>query len=122
MIFNKITPSDLTTKHTSGESADNRIRKSWALQMPESVKDKFKHLPLSAKTQLYKSFDKDVQEKWIKLLSEKNNESIAAGATSIKIGDGLSRLEDKFCFDTDELLIIAAQEFIKEFANTDIKS
>ena len=121
MNFNTITTADLVSKHSSGESADNKIRKAWTLQMPDEVKDKFKNFPSQVKIQLYKSFDKDVKDKWIELMSESNKLAIESGAKVVKVGDNIKRLEDKFCGNPDELLIKAAQLFIIEFNNSEAK-
>lgn len=112
MNFNEITVSDLQPKHSRGESADNRIRKAWSLQMPDSVKDTFKHFPGEVKSQLYKNFDSEVREIWTRMLSAGNEAAKANGAKEVRV-DGFRRLEDKFCKDPDELLIQAAQIFIE---------
>lgn len=120
LVFNEITVSDLQPKHSRGESADNRIRKSWSLQMPESVKKKFSHFPKDVKTQLYASFDKEVGAIWTKLLNDANSNAELSGAKEVRV-NGFKRLEDSFCKDPDELLIQAAQLFIIEFDKTDAK-
>lgn len=121
MNFNEITVNMLQSKHSEGKSADNRIRKSWSIQMPDDVKAKFSHFPSAVKLQMYKSFDAEVNEIWTKMLADANNNAKAQGAKNVRI-DGFVRLEDKFCIDPDELLIQAAQIFIERFAKRDAKS
>lgn len=112
MNFNEITVSELQPKHSRGESADNRIRKAWSLQMPESVKATFKHFPGPVKAQLYKNFDAEVNEIWTRMLTAANDNAKSEGAKEVRV-NGYRRLEDKFCQDPDELLIQAAQIFIE---------
>jgi hypothetical protein len=128
MIFKEITVNDLQPKRTAanttndavGQSADNRIRKAWSLQMPDEVKAKFAHFPGDVKRQLYKSFDQETNEIWVELLANANKEAEAAGAKEIRVG-GFKRLSDEFCKNPDELLIQAAQMFITRFAQRDVK-
>lgn len=120
MNFNEITKADLQPKHSKGESADTRIRRSWTLQMPEEVKSKFSHFPGDVKRQLYKSFDLEVNEIWTSMLAKSNAEAQQQGAKTIRV-DGESRFEDKFCKDPDDLLIQAAQVFITRLATRPIK-
>lgn len=120
MNFNPIKVTDLQAKHSTGESADNRIRKSWSIQMPDEVKAKFKHLPRDVKQQLYKAFDSEVNEIWTELLAKGNTDAAAAGAKEVRVS-GYRRLEDSFARDPDEVLIEAAQTFIVRFAERPIK-
>lgn len=121
MIFNEITVADLQAKHSTGESADNRIRKAWSLQMPEEVKAKFKHFPKDVKMQLYRSFDKETNEIWTNMLANANATAKDSGAKHVRV-NGFVRLEEQFCVDPDELLIQAAQIFIERFSTRDANS
>jgi hypothetical protein len=121
MNFNEIKVSDLQPKHSTGESADTRIRRAWSLQMPDEVKAKFKDFPGSVKTQLYKSFDLEVNEIWTSLLAKRNEQAIESGAKEVRVG-GYRRLQDEFCQDPDQVLIEAAQQFIVEFAKREANS
>ncbi|EQA7786758.1 RNA polymerase-binding protein RpbA [Acinetobacter baumannii] len=121
MNFNEITVNDLQPKHSRGESADNRIRKAWSLQMPDEVKAKFKDFPGDVKRQLYKSFDAEVNEIWTQFLVNRNKHASESGAKEVRV-NGFRRLEDKFCVDPDELLIEAAKIFIERFAKRELKS
>ncbi len=116
MIFKDITVNDLQPKHSRGESADNRVRKAWALQMPDEVKAKFSGFPQSVKAQLYKSFDTEVHDIWTSMLVKLNKHAKDNGAKTVRV-NGFSRLEESFCKDTDLILIEAAQVFIERFAN-----
>lgn len=115
LIFNEITVNDLQPKHSRGESADNRIRKAWSLQMPDEVKAKFAHFPGQVKRQLYISFDKEVNEIWVTMLAKANKHAADNNAKEVRV-NGLKRLEDAYCVDPDEVLIQAAQIFIERFA------
>ncbi|AZU98663.1 RNA polymerase binding protein [Acinetobacter phage vB_AbaM_PhT2] len=118
--FKEITVNDLQPKHSRGESADNRIRKSWSLQMPDEVKAKFANFPGDVKRQLYISFDKEVNEIWTSMLSKANENAAKNNAKEIRV-NGLRRLEDAYCVDPDEVLIQAAQIFIERFAEREAK-
>lgn len=121
MNFIEIKVSDLQPKHSGGESADNRIRKSWSLQMPDEVKAKFKDFPGKVKVQLYRDFDSEVNEIWTDLMAKSNSEAAANGAKEVRVS-GYRRLQDEFCRDPDELLIEAAQIFITRFAQREANS
>ncbi|ADG60009.1 RNA polymerase binding [Acinetobacter phage Acj9] len=121
MNFNEITAADLQPKHSRGESADNRIRKAWSLQMPDEVKAKFAHFPGDVKRQMYKGFDAEVNEIWTKMMSDANQHAKDSGAKTVRV-NGFTRIEDQYCMDPDELLIQAAQSFITKFAQRDAKS
>lgn len=116
-----ITPADIQCKHTIGDSCDTRVRKSWVLQMPEEQKAKFENFPMIVKTQLYRSFDYEVQGIWVKLMMNARIEAEKAGAKYVKVA-GISRLEDEFCVNTDELLILAAQMWLDDFATRQANS
>lgn len=120
MNFIEITTADLQPKHSRGDSADNRVRKAWSLQMPEEVKAKFSHFPGAVKTQMYRSFDAEVHEIWTKMLGKVNQNAKESGAKEVN-QNGFRRLEDKFCQDPDEVLIQAAQIFIERFAKREAK-
>ena len=119
--FKEITVNDLQPKHSRGESADNRIRKAWSLQMPDEVKAKFSHFPGEVKRQLYVSFDKEVNEIWVNMMANANKRAGEQGAKEVLI-DGVKRLEDAYCQDPDELLIQAAQIFIERFAQREAQA
>ena len=114
MNFDTITPADIQPKKTAGESCDTRVRKAWVLQMPEEQKAKFEKFPGYVRHQLYKSFDSDIIEIWVKLMRNAHQAALKDGAKYIRVA-GISRLEDEFCADSDELLIMAAQLWIEEF-------
>lgn len=120
MNFKEITKADLQPKHSKGESADTRIRRSWSLQMPDEVKSKFSNFPGDVKRQLYKSFDAEVNEIWTEMLSKSNQKAQDSGAKVLRI-EGEVRYEDKYCNDPDDLLIQAAQVFITRLATRPLK-
>lgn len=115
-----ITPADIQPKKTRGESCDQRVRNAWKLQMPEADKAKFEHFPGYVKCQLFREFDFEVQAIWVKLMKEARLKAIADGAKFVKV-DGIERLEDAFCSDSDELLITAAQLWLEDFATRSAK-
>lgn len=117
---NTITTADIQPKKTIGDSCDTRVRKSWVLQMPETEKAKFEQFPGYVRHQLYRSFDYEVQEIWVRLMRDSHKSAIENGAKYVKVG-GISRLEDAFCFDSDELLILAAQLWLDDFAKRSAK-
>ncbi len=115
-----ITPADIQPKKTRGESCDQRVRNAWKLQMPESEKAKFDGFPGYVKCQLFRSFDYEVQEIWVRLMRDAHKAALADGAKYVKV-DGIHRLEDAYCSDTDELLITAAQLWLDDFATRSAK-
>lgn len=119
MEFKSVSANQIQTRHSDGSSADNRVRKSWVLQMPDEVKNKFKHLPGQVKQQLYKSFDDEVKEIWVKMMNVENQTAIDNNASVKKI-DGEKVFVDTNV-DTDNLLLIAAQQFIEDFSKRDMK-
>lgn len=115
-----ITPADIQPKKTIGDSCDTRVRKSWVLQMPESEKAKFEKFPGYVRQQLYRSFDYEVQDIWVRLMRDAHKAALENGAKYIKV-NGIQRLEDDFCTNTDELLILAAQLWLDDFAKRSAK-
>lgn len=110
-----ITTADIQPKKTRGESCDQRVRNSWVLQMPEIDKAKFNHFPLDVKLQLFRDFDFEVQAIWVDLMKKARELALASGAKMVKV-EGIYRLEDAYCSDSDELLITAAQLWLEQFS------
>ena len=119
MNFNEITVNDLqpkrsaanTTNDAVGQSADNRIRKAWSLQMPDAVKAKFAHFPGDVKRQLYKSFDQETNEIWVELLAKANEDAAKAGATvtGVDIGEFMVAMAREFCVTRPNLDFVEAE-------------
>ena len=116
VVDQTVTVADIQAKKTIGDSCDTRVRKSWVLQMPEDQKAKFDKFPGYVKIQLYRSFDYEVQEIWVKLMRMAHKTALENGAKYVKV-NGISRLEDAFCTNTDELLLEAARIWLEDFSN-----
>lgn len=113
-IFAQVTVFDIQPRHSRGESADVRIRKAWVLQCPEEMNNAYAHYPAQVRKQLYRDFDSQVQKIWTDMLRQRREHSIAQGARFVRV-NGFTRLQDEYCFDTDEVLLEAALIFIEKF-------
>lgn len=108
-----ISAKDLRAKFTSDESGENKLRKAWVLQMPDEVKEKLKTYPGAVRIQLYKQFDKEVNDIYADNLRIARETALANGAKYERI-DGVDRLT-KGTVDQDEVLIESAVQWINKF-------
>lgn len=100
-----------TRNVTEFDRIDNRIRKSWVLQMPASVTVQLKAIERNARFEMYRLLDNTVNRKWIELMKKHHEDSIAKGA---KLVNGTNVLEKAYQIDTDELLIEAGRIVVGE--------
>lgn len=123
--MNILTAKDIQVKNVrtdSNPNNQNKIRKSWLLVLDEATKDaiKAKIKTPEARWAYYEALDSDVSNKWVELMRKHFNDSIKAGAKIIPDRFGPDRLEDDYCVDADEQLVIAgqlvAEEVISEFS------
>ncbi|ARW57475.1 RNA polymerase binding [Serratia phage CHI14] len=120
-----ITVKDIQPKNVrtdSNPNNDNKIRRSWVLQMPEEIQARIKDKLKVAEVRwaYYAGIDEAVSTKWVEIMRKYYEDSIAAGAKLVADPYGPDRLEDEFCVDADEHLIEAAfivvNEVISEMA------
>uniref|UniRef100_A0AAU6NUN4 RNA polymerase binding n=1 Tax=Escherichia phage 121/2022-2B TaxID=3103121 RepID=A0AAU6NUN4_9VIRU len=104
---------DIQPKHVRSESNpqnQNKIRRAWVLSLSDNamevIQNKIKSAP--ARHAYYEAIDREVSNKWIELMRKHTTESINAGAKFIMTSCG-ERLEDDYCGNADERLIVAAQ-------------
>lgn len=114
-----ITSKDIQPKNVrtdSNPNNDNKIRKAWLLQLPESTKAKIKTKLKTSEVRwsYYDAIDTSVNDKWIEIMRKHFADSIAAGAKLVVDKAGAERLEDAYCVDTDEQLIEAAFIIVNE--------
>lgn len=107
----KITVRDIqnTKIVTDFDCVDNRIRKSWVLQMPASVTVQLKAIAQKQRFELYKTLDEMVRQEWVKMMRNYHTEAIKKGAKTIS---GTQVLEKDCRIDTDELLIDAGRVIV----------
>lgn len=100
----------------SNPNNDNKIRKSWVMQTPELVQNKIKEKYKSqeARFAFYSAVDDAVSQKWIQIMRNHFNDSVANGAKIVLTRSGAERLEDDYCVDADEQLIEAAAVVVAE--------
>ena len=118
----EIQPKNVRTD--SNPNNQNKIRRAWVLMLPEAIKRK---LPdAEVRFAYYSSVDNSVSEKWIEVMRKHYDRSIKAGAKVILDKVGGERLEDEFCTNADEQLLVAAeivaQEVYDSFAPFVVKS
>lgn len=108
-----ITVRDIQTTKTVTEfdRIDNRIRKSWVLQMPASVTAQLKVVERNARFELYRLLDETVRSKWVEMMRNHREDAIKNGAKLVR---GTSVLEKEHRIDTDELLIEAGRVVVFE--------
>ncbi|CCI88634.1 RpbA RNA polymerase binding protein, function unknown [Yersinia phage phiR1-RT] len=106
-----ITTKDLqpvNVRSSMNPNIDNRIRKSWVMQLPTELATQLRRINQETRFMIYSAIDSMVGEEWTSVMNSYKEDSIKIGASLVvdKIGD--KRLEDKFCVDSDEHLITAA--------------
>lgn len=117
----ELTPIDIQPKKTKGDSCDQRVRNAWSLQMTEEHKQKFAHFPGFVRQQLYRSFDFEVQDIWVKLMKDHRLQKLSEGVKLVKCLD-CWKLPDEHCIDPDETLIVAAKLWLADFAKREAKT
>lgn len=122
----EIQPKNVRTD--SNPNNQNKIRLAWVLMLPEEIKEAIKRKLPDAEVRFayYSSVDNSVSEKWIEIMRKHYDRSIKAGAKVILDKVGGERLEDEFCTNADEQLLVAAeivaQEVYDSFAPFVVKS
>lgn len=122
----EIQPKNVRTD--SNPNNQNKIRRAWVLMLPEEIKETIKRKLPDAEVRFayYASVDTSVSEKWIEVMRKHYDRSIKAGAKVILDKVGGERLEDEFCTNSDEQLLVAAeivaQEVYDSFAPFVVKS
>lgn len=107
---NGVTVKDIqvkTIRTDSNPHNQNRIRKSWVLNIDTDSARRLQSLPQETKFMLYSIIDNDVSDKWIEIMRKHFKDSLAAGAKLVIDRDGSERLEDEYCVDPDEQLLEA---------------
>lgn len=108
------TAKDLAPKNVRTDmnpNNDNKIRRSWVLHAPTTVKNKLAKVDQELRFELYSIIDRDVSDKWIELMRKHTAKSIEAGAKIVMDKtDCLDRLEDQYCVDSDEHLLQAGEQ------------
>lgn len=107
---NGVTVKDIqvkTIRTDSNPHNQNRIRKSWVLNIDTNSARRLQSLPQETKFMLYGIIDNDVSDKWVEIMRRHYNDSLAAGAKLVIDRDGSERLEDDYCVDFDEQLLEA---------------
>ena len=122
-MINFIDKNDIQVKNVrdaSNPNNDNKIRKSWVLATTDETKAviKSKIKDAEARWAFYKSIDDQVSEEWVNLMKKHTSESIKSGSSMIFDKIGGQRLEDQYCIDADEQLIVAGQNVAEELAET----
>lgn len=116
-----LTAADIQPKKTRGESCDQRVRNSWVMQMSECHRNKFMHFPGAVRQQLYRSFDFEVQDIWVKMMKDHRENALKNGVKMVKVA-GIYKLPDEHCVDPDEVLLVAAQCWLADFENREAKT
>lgn len=107
---NGVTTKDIqvkTIRTDANPHNQNRIRKAWVLHADDVSARRLQSLPQETKFMLYNVIDTDVSDKWVEIMRRHYNDSLAAGAKLVIDRDGSERLEDAYCVDFDEQLLMA---------------
>lgn len=111
----EITSQDIQPKNVraiTNPNNDNKIRRAWVMQTPDSIAEQFKKLPQEVKFELYQSIDKEISDEWIRLMKEYVNSNSEHFITD---KSGAERLADHLCVNADDQLIVAALNIVKTF-------
>lgn len=124
-MINLVTVKDIQPKNVrcdSNPNNQNKVRRAWVSMLPEHTQAAIKKkLPVAeVRHAYYKSVDDAVIEKWIAIMKKHYNDSIKSGAKVILDKVSGERLEDAYCVDSNEHLILAAEsvayEIVEQFA------
>lgn len=122
-MLNFVDVKDIQPKHVrcdSNPNNQNKVRRAWVSMLPEHTKEAImKKLPVAeVRFAYYKSVDDEVVEKWIAIMKKHYNSSVKSGAKVILDKIGGDRLEDAFCVDSNEHLLLAAESVAYEIVET----
>lgn len=116
-----ITVKDLRCTATR-EQADNVLRKSWVLQMPEDKVKFLEKLPQETRFEFYESMDHDVRQLHIQKMRQYKADLAKQGIVPVlNPRDGVETLPKEYQRDTDEVLIEAAAEIVATLDVTETK-
>lgn len=119
MNLNFVEVKDIQPKNVrcdSNPNNQNKIRRAWVSMLPEEIKAAIQtRLPeQEVRFAYYGSIDNDVSSKWIEIMRRHYSQSIKNGAKVVLDKIGGDRLENDFCVNADEHLLLAAEVVAQE--------
>lgn len=122
MNLNRVTVEEIQPQNVRSEtgfSNDVKIRHAWVKQLPDLLKERIEHqvrnLGWDVRSEFYRDIDREVGDRWIEMMKQNFTINLS---TAVKSASGELRLADHLCNQTDELLLLAAEEVVLSILST----
>lgn len=110
-----IVPSDLRLQSDNIFESMNKIRKAWVAKISDERAAQLQALQPEVRFELYAEIDNDVRNMYNELLKQRRLRVLAEGGYMVRGMNDKMVFAPEFQCDTDELLIIAAENVMADY-------